>query len=122
MPKFGRRSKRELDTLHPALGAICLTAIKYIDFAIIKGHRGKEEQEKAFADGKSFAQWPLSKHNKNPSRAMDLFPSPYDWNDIESFRVLADLVMGIAKRQGVKLRWGGSFRKLKDYVHFELIE
>jgi len=120
MPKFGRRSQIERATLHPKLRDICDQAIKYMDFAIIQGHREEADQEKAFKEGKSKARWPHSEHNKIPSRAMDLFPAPYDWKDIESFRVLADLILGIAERRGVKLRWGGTFKTLRDFPHFEL--
>lgn len=120
MPKFGPRSQLEKATLHPKLRGICDEAIKYVDFAITKGHRDKADQNRAFKDGHSKAEWPDSEHNKLPSRAMDLFPAPYDWKNIESFRVLADLILGIAKRRGIKLRWGGTFKTLRDFPHFEL--
>lgn len=120
MPSFSKRSRDNLKTCHPLLQDVCNEAIKYIDFAVICGHRGKEAQEKAFREGNSKARWGESKHNSDPSLAVDLFPYPYDWDDRESFRVLADCIMGIAERQGINLVWGGNFRSISDMPHFEL--
>ena len=41
---------------------------------IVCGHRNKEDQNKAFAEGKSKLKWPKGKHNKLPSQAVDAAP------------------------------------------------
>lgn len=125
MPKYGTTSKSRLSTCDKRLQKIFNEAIKYIDITIVEGHRGRERQDKAFREEKSNAEWPHSKHNTNPSLAVDV--APYDsfhrrinWNDIEGFMVLSDIIKGIAKRKRIKIVWGGDFKSLKDYGHFEL--
>ena len=128
MPTFSLRSKERLATCHPDLRAVCEELIKYIDFSVLCGHRRKAEQEQAVADGKSRAVWPTSAHNKLPSLAVDIAPYPLDWKDIGSFKQLYGAFTVVArqlKEQG-KIKhtfvWGGNWRKLKDYPHYEIKE
>lgn len=96
---------------------------------VICGHRDRVEQTKAYLAGKSKLQWPKSKHNQYPSRAMDLAPFPINWNDTEGFVGLGGFVMAKARHLGIVLRWGGDWdRDGKprekgewDLVHFELV-
>lgn len=76
-------------------------------------------------------KWPKSKHNSQPSLAVDVAPYPIDWKDERRFILFAGFVMGIAKAKGINLRWGGdwngNFRvgddgKLFDAPHFEMVE
>lgn len=120
MPKFGKRSRKELATAHPDLQRLFSEVIQIIDCAVICGHRGHEDQDKAFAEGKSKLKWPNSKHNKVPALACDVVPWPCDWNDHTRFRVLADIVKDTAKRLKIKIEWGGDW-KWKDLPHFQLI-
>ncbi len=127
MPKFSKTSLKRLETCHPILQELCHEAIKDIDFMVICGHRGEEEQNKAFAEGKSKLKYPHSKHNKIPSLAVDIAPvailngkTVIDWNDIKKFRTLAMHMMNLANNKGYPLIWGGHFTTLKDFVHFEL--
>jgi len=129
MPHFGTKSKRELATCDIRLQEIAHIAIKTVDFAVIEGHRGKEKQNQAFNAGKSEIEWPNGKHNSDPSKAFDLFPSPYDWKDREAFIRFAAFILGIAAGLGYKLRWGGDWDKdwdlkdnrFNDWPHFEII-
>ena len=90
------------------------------DFMVIWGQRGKEDQEKAFTDGKSKAHWPESPHNKEPSMAVDLAPFPIDWPDKARFILLAGMVLQEAAKQGIKVVWGGTFKSQPgDLGHFE---
>lgn len=128
MYKFSDASMANYATLHFDLQRICDEAIKIVDFAIIVGHRGKSAQDNAFAAKTSKLKWPDSKHNLVPSHAMDLTPTPIDWEDRERFIYLAGVVMAVAAQLGIKLRYGGDWNgngkfsdeKFSDLPHFEL--
>lgn len=122
MAKFGRRSLIELQTLDSRLQEILEEAIKEIDFIILQGFRGQEEQDRAFRKGFSKLKFPESKHNRLPSLAVDIAPNPLDWNDYPRFTKLGKIVLRIAEEKGVKLLWGRDFKTLKDYPHFEIVE
>lgn len=126
MPKFSNASKQRLATCHEDIRTVCNELIKYIDFSVICGHRGKADQDKAFKEGKSKLQFPKSAHNPIPSHAVDITPYPLDWNDIGSFKELHGAFVVVAqklKEEG-KIKsefvWGGNWKKLKDYPHYEL--
>lgn len=129
MARFSRASERALGTCHESIQGVLREAIKEFDFTVLCGHRGKEEQEKAFAEGTSKVRWPKGKHNCSPSLAVDIAPYPIDWKDHERFTYLAGRVMGIAQVLGVKLRWGGDWDRdtevqdegFRDIGHFELV-
>lgn len=128
MPEFSQKSKELLATCDVRLQEICNLAIKVMDFTVITGHRNQQEQDAAFAEGQSKLKWPDGKHNKMPSRAIDIAPYPVDWNDAARFNVLAGIMLGIASLQGVNLRWGGNWsgdfdlknNKFADIGHFEV--
>jgi hypothetical protein len=130
MPKFSLRSLKRLATCDPRLQMVAKAAIAHIDFTVLCGHRGEEEQNDAFERGTSKLRFPNSKHNAFPALAMDLAPYPIDWNDLDRFKALAMVVMDEAKHLGVKLRWGadwdrdGDWRdeKFRDWPHFEIDE
>ncbi len=129
MPKFSQTSIARLATCHPALQDIMNEAIKETDFTVLCGHRGKADQDKAVRAGNSKTPWPKSKHNHNPSLAVDIAPYPIDWNDRARFTALSKVVLRIAKARGITLRWGGDFnmdgdattRDAWDMPHFELV-
>lgn len=121
MPKFSVRSQNNLSQCHPDIQKVMNEVIKFTDFSVLVGYRGKEDQDKAVADGHSNLAWPDSKHNKHPSLAVDIAPYPIDWDDINRFFYLAGVVLTIAQQNGINLKWGGYWTSLKDYPHFELI-
>jgi peptidoglycan L-alanyl-D-glutamate endopeptidase CwlK len=121
MPSFGPKSKRVLAECEQDIQDVLNEAIKHIDFSCIWGHRGKEDQNAAFRDGFSTVEWPNSKHNKTPARAVDIIPYPGGFdNDDEAFFLLATYVLRAANELGVDLVWGGHWRSFKDLAHFEL--
>ena len=130
MPKFSMTSLKRLASCDPRLQMIANGAIARIDFTVLCGHRGQEEQNDAFERGTSKLRWPNSKHNKWPSLAMDLAPFPINWNDLDRFKVLAHIVLDEAKQLSVKIRWGADWdrdgdwhdEKFRDWPHFELDE
>lgn len=128
MPTFSTQSLARLETCHPDLQLICHEVIKYFDFTVLEGHRGQEAQNKAFKEGRSKIKFPLGKHNKMPSLAVDIVPYPIDWEDENRFYYLAGLMMATAKKFDIPLRWGGCWKmdnnfagnKFDDLPHFEL--
>lgn len=99
---------------------VCNEAIKEMDFSVLCGYRGREEQERVFAEGKSKAQFGQSPHNKSPSLAVDLAPWPIDWENKQRFAELNDLMQRVAARLGVELEWGGNWKRFKDLPHWEI--
>lgn len=123
---FGTASKKELKQLHPLLVEIANDAIKVIDFRILDSSRGYDEQMLAYKKGTSKAKFGESAHNWTPAIAMDLLPAPYDWDDMPSFLNMGKVVMAIAKKRNIPLRWGGDWNMDGkttdgwDFPHFEL--
>ena len=122
MPTFSKRSTDNLATCHRDLQKVAHEAIKHFDFTVIQGHRGKAEQNKAYREKKSKLQWPLSRHNKLPSLAMDCVPHPLNWQDKASFDKMGAVMKEAAKTVGVKIKWGGDFRDWYDGPHVELAD
>lgn len=119
--KLSKKSKERLETCDDRLITIVSDVLKVMDITILCGHRGKEEQEKAFSEGKSRAHFGQSKHNSYPSLAVDIAPYPINW-DVKDPRwnIMCDLVLYVAERYGIKVRLGRDFTNLKDYPHVEL--
>lgn len=144
--KFGTRSKKNLESVHPDLQEVMDIAIANtpIDFMVICGWRSKDEQDKLFAQGLSKVRYPDSKHNHSytdantgnlrpQSLAIDFVPyrsgSPVDWSDTHAFAVIAGVMMAAAKSHGKTLRWGGDWdmdgstkdQSFMDWGHVELV-
>lgn len=98
MPKLSNTSLDKLATCHEDLIIFCNELIKHYDFTVVCGHRGAEEQNKAFAEGKSKLKYPNGKHNSYPSKAVDLAPweGKIDWGKNQMI-FFAGLAIGIAK-------------------------
>ena len=137
MPRFSESSKAKLDTAHRALQLTCEAVIPHYDFTVLEGHRGKEKQNRMVKEGKSQLEWPDSKHNSTPSKAVDVAPYPIDWEATGRFKVLSGYMMqafAMLRAQGVVdsglgLRWGGDWdsdrdlqdQSFDDLPHFELV-
>lgn len=134
MPRFSRSSKKKLATCDQRLQNIFNEVVKKWDCTIVCGTRGKDEQDKAYNEGRSMLKFPKSKHNSNPSIAVDV--TPYyagvgiDWSDTIGFAYFAGYVKRIAEEMGVNLRWGGDWdgdkrnkdQTFNDLPHFEIKE
>ena len=129
MPSFSTTSKQKLNTCDQALQTLMNEAIKFVDFAVIWGWRDPEEQHKAFLAGNSkLDSGKGSLHETYPSRAVDIAPSPIDWKDRDRFILLAGIILGIANRMNIPIRWGGDWNgnfsikdeRFQDLGHFEL--
>lgn len=122
MPKFSEESKRRLSTCDVRLQVLFNKVIEGIDCTILCGHRGKEEQDKAYAEGNSKLLFPHSKHNKMPSRAVDVMKYPIEWENDKANDFFAGYVMGVAAMLGLKVIWGGNWKTIVDKPHFEIAE
>ena len=133
--RFSVISEYNVSTCSPGLQRVLRKAIRcaprYLDFAVICGHRNKLDQEEAFKTGKSQKRWPNSKHNTDPSKAADIRPaSPFsqaDWKDVVRFGRIMGFIEAVAIEEGVPLRlgldWNGDGRtideKFQDLGHLE---
>ena len=133
MAKFSSSSRQRLETCDDKLQLLAEEVVKVFDCTVVFGHRTKEQQNKAYNEGKSKLKYPKSKHNKYPSIAIDLAPyiagKGISWDSSQCY-FFAGIVMGIASRLGINLRWGGDWdmdndvndQNFNDLVHFELID
>lgn len=136
MPKFSKRSKDNLATADTKLQQLFNAVIEEFDCTVIYGYRTPEEQFELFKKGreKKDGWWvktgktvtnldgsiKKSKHNYYPSKAVDVVPFPLDWNDINSFKLLAKVVKEKALELNIEITWGGDWVSLKDYPHWEI--
>lgn len=97
MPKYSPSSKEKLRTCHQDLQTIFNYVIKHWDNTIICGHRTKEEQNDVYNKGYSQVQWPKSKHNKQPSMAVDSVPYPIEWSNTARMKIYVGFVLGVAR-------------------------
>jgi peptidoglycan L-alanyl-D-glutamate endopeptidase CwlK len=127
-----RTSKRRLKECHEDIQQI----IEYVEkeyfpgLKVITGQRTKDEQERLFQMGRSKVRYPNSKHNSNPSRAIDVAFVPIDWENRDQWHYLGATIVAVAKEKfGVELRWGGDWDQdhevadnvFDDLLHFELV-
>lgn len=132
MPEYSANSQERLGTCHDTLRRVFMEVIKTRDCTIVQGHRGEDEQNEMFRQGKSQLRWPRSKHNSSPSRAVDV--GPYyssigiPWNEREPWIHFAGYVFAVADSLSVPLRWGGDWngnliftdQNFHDLPHWEL--
>jgi peptidoglycan L-alanyl-D-glutamate endopeptidase CwlK len=122
---LGIKSKTKLQTCANELQRLVEKACEDapLDFIITCGHRGKEDQDEAFAKGNSKLKFPNSKHNTTPARAFDFAPienGKIPWDNIDLFKQLGEHFKKVADEMNIKVSWGGDWR-WKDYPHLELI-
>lgn len=130
MPSFNSNSRKALDSSDPKLRTLFEEVGKVFNCSILCGFRNQEDQDNAFANGFSKTQWPNSKHNVYPSKAVDAGPYPIDWDEPRRFYFFAGYVKAVADKLGIKIRWGGDFNsdgdltndRFVDLPHFELVE
>ena len=126
--KFSKTSLFRLNTCDEKLQKVFNKVIEIYDFSVLEGYRSEELQTEYFLKGLSKIEYPNSKHNEYPSKAIDIAPWPINWNDRESFIYLAGIVKGVSQSMGIPLRWGGDWdsdndlkdQNFMDLVHFEL--
>ena len=119
-------------------------AIKVFDFSVIFGKRTAEVQFELFKKGRKLlrGEWSIvdksqvvtykdgtekmSRHNYEPSRAVDVVPYPIDWKDTDRMHQLRGVILAVEDRlirEGKikkKLEWGGNWKSFKDLPHYQL--
>jgi peptidoglycan L-alanyl-D-glutamate endopeptidase CwlK len=123
---LSERSRKNLESCDQAIKTLVYEALKEYDVVVVEGWRDKETQDKYYSEGKSKLRWPDSRHNKQPSRAVDLGIfnkdlNGIDWANLNPFFELAGYLKAVARQKGIKMRWGGDYKHFKDYPHFELL-
>lgn len=137
MATFGIKSKERLATCHTDIQKVMNEAIKHYDFTVLYGTRTAQEQFNLYKVGRKFVagKWVIvgktvtnldgtikkSNHNYTPSKAIDIAPYPIDWDNLDRFKKLSEVVLKAAEAVGVKLVWGGNW-KMRDYPHYEIAE
>lgn len=130
--KFGRASTGRMAMLSYDLQWVLreALALEIIDFSVACTYRNEEDQNRAYREGKSRVRWPNGKHNRNPSEAVDAVPyinGKMSWNKLHCC-VLAGVILAVAKKLGVRVRWGGNWdmdsepitdQDFQDLTHFE---
>ena len=141
MPEYSEISQERLSSCHPDLQKIFQQVIKFVDCSIFCGHRGETAQNQAYAENLSTLQYPFSKHNSNPSMAVDAGPyfpelKNTDWDDKVAYGVFAGHVKQVAMQLleagdiTHAIRWGGDWdgngrssdETFIDLPHFELVK
>ena len=129
--RFGNRSKRELATCHQDLQTLFRAAIAHedcpTDLSIIEGHRGEQRQNELHEKGASQLRWPSSKHNTQPSEAVDVAPYiggiSFDWAYYHPLAAHIKSVWSELKRAELvsgELEWGGDWQSFQDGPHWQL--
>lgn len=130
--KFGTTSVKNIIMLTYDLQWILreALALEIIDFTVVCAYRNEEDQTSAYESGNSKVRWPNSKHNKNPAEAMDVVPYINGKISYEYVHccVLAGVILAVAKKLGVGIRWGGNWdmdyepvtdQDFQDLAHYE---
>jgi len=117
-------SLNRLKQCHPDLIKIMLRVDEIFPIHVICSIRNEKEQNEAFGRGQSKLKFPNSKHNKNPSHAVDVVPGSgkvISWADLKPFEIMCLTVESIAEEYGIKIRLGRDFKTLQDWPHIELV-
>lgn len=120
MYRFGARSEKNLDGVHPDLVKVCRRALELtrVDFAITDGERTPEEQAANIAKGAS--QTKRSRHLTG--HAVDVaayVDGKISW-DAHFYFSINEAFQVAALELKIPIAWGGNWQTLKDFCHFEL--
>jgi len=131
--EFGRKSLAKLEGVHPNLVRVAKKAITLspIDFGISQGVRTLEQQQDLYAQGRSLpgpiVTWTMnSKHLKQADgygHAIDILVfinGKVSWEE-HFYEQVAPYMKKAAELEGVKIIWGGDWKKTKDRPHYEIV-
>jgi len=124
MPRFSKKSLRELETCDPMLQYLFKEVVKHFDCSIIEGKRSLEEQKELLNEG---ATKTLDSAHLT-GRAVDVYPYPVDFEDRDRWHYFGGFVLGTARQFGIDVIWGGDWdndtktkdNTFDDLMHFEL--
>lgn len=129
MKSYSQRSQDNLDSADPRLILIFTEALQIIDHSILCGYRDGKEQLALYIEKKTKIR-SGGKHNSKPSLAVDALPYPINYEDTERMCLFAGIILAIAHKYGVKIRWGRDWdgdtnlieETFLDYAHFEIAD
>lgn len=93
-----------------------------MDIFLVYAYRGKDAQNEAVKMGFSKVYFPNSKHNKSPSEGLDTCPYPIDWNDLKRFKYMNQVMMRVAKRLNLEIRFGADFNMDGDLTNDKFVD
>lgn len=127
MFKFSKKSLEKVNNpkLHPRLRELLIQAIATspIDFTVIETVRTVEQQKINVAKGvsKTMRSRHIPSTNKSGyCEAFDIAPYPINWKDTKRFKQLSEHILATAKKMGINLTWGGTWKTLVDMPHYEI--
>lgn len=116
-----KESSNKLSQCDIRIQEVLNEASKITDFKVVCGYRNKAEQNLVYKEGYSRVEWPNSKHNRQPSLAVDIVPVPFKgYHDHCAFSFLAGVIKAVAYYKNINIIWGGNWHNLLDLCHFEL--
>jgi peptidoglycan L-alanyl-D-glutamate endopeptidase CwlK len=127
--KFGKRSRKRLEGVHPDLVKVAEECLNLMDIAIIEGVRSLDKQKDYLRTGATKTL--KSKHLIG--HALDLTPYPVDMTSdmgIKRHYYMAGMLRGIAHMMDIKIRSGADWdndgqitdQTFMDLVHIEKIK
>lgn len=137
MAKFSKRSKTNLEGVHPDLVRLMEAAIKEtpVDFTITEGVRSDQRQRELYAQGRTTPGPRVtnadgvknrSSHqikNDGYGHAVDLYPyvnGSVRVNDVANLKLIAIHIKALAYCMGIAITWGGDWKSPYDPPHFEI--
>lgn len=138
--KFGERSLKNLEGVHPNLVRIMKESIvnSPVDFTIVEGLRTTKRQQELYAQGRTKPGPKVtnadgvknkSNHQAKPDgfgHAVDIYPfflgqvQVQHKDTIKNLKQISDHIKLTAKRLGLVITWGGDWKNPYDPPHFEL--
>ncbi len=120
MFKFGERSLKNLEGVHPDLKMLMLQSIENSphDFAITEGVRSPERQRELYAQGKSLTL--LSRHLTGKAVDIMVYVNGKGTWELKYYKEVTDHIKNKAKELGIEIICGIDWRSLVDGPHIEL--
>lgn len=115
----------KLKGVDPSLAKVIIEAAKTAKtpFRVLEGLRTAAKQAEYFKRGTSKLDGVKKKSKHQLGKAVDIVPLINGKPEIRSwtpFYPMAENVLATAKRLGVKVTWGGSWKSFPDGPHFEV--
>ena len=129
--RYGKKSLKVREELHPLLQTLMDKILEKYDICLICGYRTEETQNRYYRQGLSKLKYPQSKHNKQPSLAVDI--AVYHKVGGVSFNekdliYMSGYIKGVADIMGIPIRVGSIWNKqwvsengFLDAGHIELV-
>lgn len=120
MFRLGKRSRKNLEGVHPDLVAVVERAIEIteVDFTVIEGMRTLKRQKQLWREGatRTLNSRHLTGHAVDIAAWVNGTVS-WDW---EYYYKIEDAMKQAAEELGVDIEWGGDWRSFKDGPHWQL--